>query len=135
MRTSAAVFLIRLSPVLFIALAAMIYVLKVEAGVAYPFRNLVPILIVILLAVVTLMKGDGRWTGSGWRWLLGTIGFALPAIGLSMYLHYGYEVDLNGMYSQSVYPQEVFRYLPMYTTFAGAIGFAIGWIAGRNVRP
>ena len=135
MRTSAAVFFIRLSPVLFIALAAMIYVLKVEAGVAYPFRNLVPMLIVILLAVVTLIKGDGHWTGSGWRWLLGTIGFALPAIGLSIYLHYGYEVDLNGMYSQSVYPQEVFRYLPMYTSFAGVIGFAIGWIAGRNVRP
>ena len=135
MRTSAVVFFIRLSPVLFIAFAAMIYVLKVEAGVAYPFRNLVPMLIVILLAVVTLIKGDGRWTGSGWRWLLGTIGFALPAIGLSMYLHYGYEVDLNGMYSQSVYPQEVFRYLPIYTSFAGAIGFAIGWIAGRNVQP
>lgn len=130
---SAAVFLIRLSPALFVTAAAAIYVLKVEAGVAYPFRNLAPMLIVILLSVVTLARGGGRWTGSGWRWLLGTLGFAVPAIGLSMYLHYGYETDLHGMYSESVYPQEVFRYLPIYTTFAGAIGFAIGWIAGRNV--
>ena len=133
MAVSATLFLFRLSPVLFITLAAMLYVLKVEAGVAYPFRNLVPMLAVIALSVITLKQGGGRWTGSGWRWLLGTVGFALPAIGLSLYLHYGYEIDLNGMYSQSVYPQEVFRYLPVYTTFAGAIGFAIGWIVGRNV--
>jgi len=42
-------------------------------------------------------------------------------------------VDLNGMVSESVYPRELFRYLPEYTTGAGAIGFAIGWIVGRNV--
>ena len=129
----ALVFLVRLSPVLFIAFAAMIYVLKIEAGVAYPFRNLLPMAIVIILAATTLGKGGGHWTGSGWSWLLGTIGFAIPAIGLSIYLHYGYDVDLNGMYSESVYPEEVFRYLPLYTTVAGGIGFAIGWIAGRNV--
>jgi len=130
---SAAIFVVRLSPVLFITIAAAIYVLKVEAGVAYPFRNIAPMLIVVLLSIVTLLKGGGRWTGSGWRWLLGTLGYAVPAIGLSMYLHYGYETDLNGMYSESVYPHEVFRYLPLYTSFAGGIGFAIGWIAGRNV--
>lgn len=130
---SAIVFFIRLSPVLFVAFAAMIYVLKIEAGVAYPFRNLVPMLVVIALAALTLQRGGGRWTGRGWSWPLGTLGFSIPAIGLSMYLHYGYDVDLNGMYSESVYPAEVFRYLPLYTMFAGGIGFAIGWIAGRNV--
>lgn len=133
MKTSAAVFLVRLSPVLFIAVSAMIYVLKIEAGVAYPFRNLAPMVTVVLLALITLKKGGGAWTGSGWCWPLGTLGFAVPAIGLSLYLHYGYAVDLNGMYSESVYPHEVFRYLPLYTMFAGGIGFAIGWIAGRNV--
>ena len=129
----ALVFLVRLSPVLFVAVAAMIYVLKIEAGVAYPFRNLVPMLIVVALAAITLTKGGGLWTGTGWRWLLGTVGFAIPAIGLSIYIHYGYDVDLNGMVSESVYPTEVFRYLPIYTTISGGIGFAIGWIAGRNV--
>lgn len=129
----AVVFLFRLSPVLFVTVAAMIYVLKIEAGVAYPFRNLVPMLIVIALAAATLIRGGGRWTGTGWQWLLGTFGYAIPAIGLSLYLHYGYDVDLNGMYSGSVYPEELFRYLPVYTTVAGGIGFAIGWIAGRNV--
>lgn len=129
----AVVFLFRLSPVLFVTVAAMIYVLKIEAGVAYPFRNLVPMLIVIALAAATLIRGGGRWTGTGWQWLLGTFGYAIPAIGLSLYLHYGYDVDLNGMYSGSVYPEELFRYLPVYTTVAGGIGFAIGWIVGRNV--
>ena len=133
MASSAAVFAIRLSPVLFPAIAAMIYVLKVELGEAYPYRNLLPILAVVLLSVVTLARGGGTWTGRGWRWPLGTLGFALPAVGLSLYLHYGYETDLNGMYSESVYPAEVFRYLPIYTGVAGLIGFAIGWIAGKNV--
>ena len=50
-----------------------------------------------------------------------------------MYLHYGYSVDLDGMVSESVFPQELFRYLPLYTSIAGAIGFAIGWIVGKNV--
>ena len=133
MAVSLTVFAVRLSPVLFLTLAAMIYVLRVEIGVAYPYRNLLPILAVLLLSVITLVKGKGAWTGAGWRWPLGTLGFAVPAIGLSLYLHYGYEVDLNGMYSESVYPAEVFRYLPLYTAVAGMIGFAIGWIAGRNV--
>lgn len=127
-----AVFLVRLSPAVFIAVAAMIYVLKIEAGVAYPFRNLMPMLVFILLAALTLRAGGGRWTGAGLRWLLGTLGFAIPAIGLSMYLHYGYSTDMHGMYSESVYPHEVFRYLPIYTMVAGAIGFAIGWIVGRS---
>ena len=89
---------------------------------------------VVALALVTLHRGQGQWTGSGWSWLLGTIGFAIPAVGLSLYLHYGYANDLNGMYSEAIFPQELFRYLPFYTMFAGATGFAIGWIVGRNAR-
>jgi len=128
-----AVFMLRFLPVLLLTAIAMGYVLFIEGADAYPVRNLVPRLTVIALALLTLKKGEGRWSGSGWRWPLGTIGFAIPAIGLSIYLHYGYSIDLHGMYSESVYPQELFRYLPLYTMFAGAIGFAIGWIAGRNV--
>ena len=128
-----AVFMLRFLPVLLLTAIAMGYVLFIEGADAYPVRNLVPMLTVIVLALLTLKKGEGRWSGSGWRWPLGTIGFAIPAIGLSIYLHYGYSIDLHGMYSESVYPQELFRYLPLYTMFAGAIGFAIGWIAGRNV--
>ena len=44
MRSSMAVFLARLSPVLLIAVAAMAYVLYVEGSDAYPGRNLVPML-------------------------------------------------------------------------------------------
>jgi hypothetical protein len=128
-----AVFMLRFLPVLLLTAIAMGYVLFIEGADAYPVRNLVPMLTVIALALLTLKKGEGRWSGSGWRWPLGTIGFAIPAIGLSIYLHHGYSIDLHGMYSESVYPQELFRYLPLYTMFAGAIGFAIGWIAGRNV--
>ena len=125
--------LFRLSPVLFLTLAAAAYVLHVEGRDAYPVRNLVPMAMVLALAVLTLVRGGGRWTGDGWRWPLGTIGFAIPAVGLSLYLHYGYATDLNGMYSDAVYPEELFRFLPWYTSVAGGIGFAIGWIAGRNV--
>ena len=127
------VILIRLLPVLLLAAAAIAYVFHVQGADAWPVRNAIPMLLTVALAARTLVRGDGQWTGAGWQWLLGTLGFALPAVGLSLYLHWGYSVDLDGMYSDSVYPKEVFRYLPAYTLVAGGIGFAIGWIAGRNV--
>lgn len=133
MSNRAAVFIVRLSPVILVTAAAIVYVLHVEGSGAYPLRNMAPMLAVIVLSAVTLIRGGGRWAGAGWRWPLGTLGFAIPALGLSLYLHYGYSVDLDGMYSESVYPRELFRYLPAYTIFAGCIGFGIGWIAGRNV--
>lgn len=125
-------YFVRLLPVLFLVAAGIAYVLHVEGNDAYALRNTLPMLVVILLALVTLYRGGGQWTGSGWSWLLGTLGFAVPAMGLSIYLHYGYANDLNGMYSEAIFPQELFRYLPWYTMFAGGTGFAIGWIIGRN---
>jgi hypothetical protein len=125
--------LVRLLPVLLIVAASGAYAAFVERADAYLLRNLAPMLIVVILSLVTLILGKGRWTGAGWRLPLGIIGFALPALGLSLYLHYGYSVDLDGMVSGSVFPQEVFRYLPVYTSVAGTIGFAIGWIVGKNV--
>ena len=125
--------MVRLTPVLILAIAAMFYAASIEQENDYLWRNLLPMHAVVLIAVVTLVRGRGYWTGDGWRMPLATVGFALPTLGLSMYLHYGYSIDLNGMVSESVYPNELFRYLPIYTSVAGIIGFAIGWIVGRNV--
>ncbi len=111
----------------------MAYVGHVEGADAYVARNIMPMLIVIVLSAVTLYRGGGSWTGAGWRWPLGTLGFAIPALGLSLYLHYGYAVGLEGMFDEAIYPLQLFRYLPAYTIVAGAIGFAIGWIVGRNI--
>jgi hypothetical protein len=132
-KSIAGIVFIRMLPVLFVTVAAIAYAAYVERADAYPLRNALPMLAVIIISAVTLFRGAGRWTGAGWSWPLGTLGFAIPALGLSLYLHYGYSVDLDGMYSESVYPRELFRYLPAYTMGAGAIGFAIGWIVGRNV--
>ena len=128
-----AIHFVRLLPVILLALAATAYIFHVEGEQAYAQRNALPMLGVVVLAAITLLRGSGKWAGRGWSWPLGTIGFAIPALGLSMYLHYGYATDLNGMYSDAIYPRELFRYLPMYTVFAGGIGFAIGWIVGRQV--
>jgi hypothetical protein len=133
MRMRPGLYVIRLLPVLLLTIAAMAYVGHVEGGDAYVARNITPMLIVIALSALTLYKGAGRWTGAGWRWPLGTLGFAVPALGLSLYLHYGYAVGLEGMFDEAIYPLQLFRFLPAYTIVAGAIGFAIGWIVGRNV--
>lgn len=133
MRSFIGIGFVRLLPVVFITAAAIAYVVYVEGTTAYALRNTVPMLLLLMLSALSLYKGSGRWAGSGWRWPLATLGFAIPALGLSLYLHYGYSVDLNGMYSESVFPRELFRYLPIYTSGAGAIGFSIGWIIGRNV--
>ena len=132
-RAGVAMTLIRILPVLLLTGGAMFYVAWVEGAGDYVLRNLIPMFAVVGLAVVALHRGRGHWHGAGWQWPLGTLGFAIPALGLSLYLHYGYAADLNGMVSESLYPAELFRFLPMYTGVAGGIGFAIGWIAGRNV--
>lgn len=124
---------IRIMPVLLLVIAAGIWFADVENRGPYVLRNLLPLLLLLLLALVTLYRGGGTWSGSGMRMPLGTLGFAIPALGLSAYLHFAYSVNLDGMFSEVPYPDRVFRYLPLYTVVAGGIGFAIGWIVGRNV--
>ncbi len=122
---------VRLLPVILLVLAATVWFNDVQEGGRYVMRNLVPPFTVVLLAALTLARGGGRWSGAGWRWVLGTIGFAVPAIGLATYLHYAYSINLDGLFDGG--SDQLFRYLPYYTFFAGLIGFAIGWIIGRSV--
>jgi len=125
--------LIRLLPLLLVTAAAAFWFNDVQQGGPYVLRNLLPPLAVLVLATTTLWRGEGSWTGTGWRWPLGTAGFAIPALGLSLYLHYAYSINLNGMFSDSEEPAQLFRFLPAYTLVAGGIGFSIGWIVGKNV--
>ena len=124
---------VRLLPVVMIVTATGLWFYDVQAGGPFVIRNLVPPAIVLVLAAITLGRGKGRWAGSGWRLPLGTFGYSIPALGLSIYLHYAYSVNLNGMFDDAAQPDQLFRYLPLYEVVAGAVGFAIGWIVGRNV--
>ena len=124
---------IRVLPVLLLTIAAAAWFDDVQDGGPYVLRNLLPPLILLLLATVIVWRGDGTWTGRGWRWPLGLAGFGIPALGLSLYLHYAYSINLDGMFDDAQQPTRVFRYLPAYTLVAGGIGFVIGWIVGRNV--
>jgi hypothetical protein len=120
-------------PLLLLTVAAAAWFNDVQQGGPYVLRNLLPPAVLLLLAALTLWRGDGNWTGKGWRWPLGMLGFAIPALGLSLYLHYAYSVNLNGMFSDAEQPAQLFRFLPVYTIVAGGIGFSIGWIVGKNV--
>lgn len=126
-------FALRLAPVALAAAAAGVWFYTVQAGGPWVPRNCVPLVVLVLLAALTLRQGRGRWTGAGFRMPLGTLGFAIPALGLALYLHYAYAVNLDGMFDGAARPAELFRYLPIYTTVAGGIGFAIGYIVGRNI--
>lgn len=127
---------VRLLPVLMVAAAAAFWFADVQADGPsegrWLVRNLVPLLALVVLSWLTLYRGDGRWSGAGMRMPLGTLGFAVPTLGLTAYLHYAYSINLNDMFSDAPFPDRVFRYLPLYTLVAGGIGFGIGWIAGRN---
>lgn len=131
MRVRAKLVVFRLLPVLLLVLAAAAWFSDVQEGGRFVLRNLAPPLMVVILSAMTLVHGGGRWTGSGWRMPLGTLGFAIPAIGLAAYLHYAFSVNLDGMFDQG--SGQLFRFLPIYTTGAGGIGFAIGWLIGRNI--
>jgi len=124
---------VRLLPVVLVAVAAGFWFVEVQQGGPWAMRNLLPLLVLVALSFVTLLRGKGRWSGAGMRMPLGTLGFAIPTLGLAAYLHYAYAVNLNDMFSDARFPERVFRYLPLYTLVAGGIGFAIGWIVGRNV--
>jgi hypothetical protein len=104
---------------------------RVEDNGAWATRNAAPPVVVLLLSAAVLVRGGGRFTANGWREPLAVAGFAVPAVGLSAYLHYAYAVNLDGMFAEG--PGELFRFLPVYTSGAGAIGAVIGWIVGRNV--
>ena len=126
----------RLFPVLLLVVAAAFWFADVQqdgpSGGRWVVRNLVPVLALVLLSWLTLYRGNGRWSGAGMRMPLGTLGFAIPTLGLTAYLHYAYSVNLNDMFGDAQSSDRVFRYLPVYTFVAGVVGFAIGWIAGRN---
>lgn len=124
---------VRVLPVLLLLVAAAVWFSDVQEGGQYLLRNVLPLGAVLLLSLLTVWRGEGSWTGSGWRLALGTLGFAIPAVGLSLYLHYAYSVNLNDMFTGTDSPMQLFRFLPYYTTLAGGIGFAIGWIIGRNL--
>jgi hypothetical protein len=126
-------FLVRLPPLVLLVIAAGFWIDDVQQGGPYVLRNLVPPVVMLPLAAITLYRGDGTWTGSGFRLPLGVAGYAIPALGLSAYLHYAYSVNLNGLFTDATNPEGLFRFLPIYTLVAGGIGFAIGWIAGKNV--
>ena len=125
--------LVRLLPLVLLVAAASFWIHDVQAGGPYVFRNLAPPALMLVLAALTLHRGKGTWTGSGWQLPLGTLGYSVPALGLSVYLHYAYAVNLNDLFADATNPGQLFRFLPLYTLVAGGIGFAIGWIAGRNV--
>lgn len=125
--------LVRLFPVVLVTFAAAAWFNNVQDGGPWVLRNLLPLLVLVLLSWVTLQRGAGRWSGNGMRLPLATLGFAIPALGLSVYLHYAYSVNLNDMFGEARFPDRVFRYLPAYTLVAGGIGYAIGWIVGRNI--
>lgn len=124
---------VRLLPVLLVVAAAGFWFADVQDGGPYLARNLIPLIFIVLLSWLTLWLGRGSWTGSGWRLPLGIVGFSIPALGLSLYLHYAYSVNLNDMFAGASEPVQLFRFLPTYTTVAGAIGFFIGWIVGKRV--
>lgn len=124
---------VRVLPVFLLLVATAVWFSAVQENSQYLFRNMLPLAIVFLLSVFAVRRGEGRWGGAGLRLAFGTLGFAIPAVGLSIYLHYAYSVNLNDMFTGTDSPMQLFRFLPYYTTLAGGIGFAIGWIVGRNL--
>ncbi|MDH4126734.1 MAG: hypothetical protein OEW64_14735 [Gammaproteobacteria bacterium] len=125
--------LLRLLPVVLLTTAAAVWFNAVQESGPYVLRNLLPLAVLVLLSALALWRGKGSWTARNWQLALGTLGFAIPALGLSAYLHYAYDVNLDGMFSGAQNPGQLFRFLPYYTMLAGAIGFAIGWIVGRKL--
>lgn len=125
--------LVRLLPIALGVIILGAWFADVQGSGPYVARNLLPPALIVVLCAAILRSNDGRWQIRDWRLPLASIGYAIPALGLSAYLHYAYAVNLDGLFAGAERPAELFRFLPIYTVVAGGIGFAIGWIIGRNV--
>ena len=116
----------------FIVLAA--WIADIREGAPYLARNLVPGVVWLVLVAWALWHNRGAFFTPDARRTLGAIGFAIPAIGLTVYLHAAYQMQDSELFGADSRPDRLFRYLPIYTLIAGGLGFAIGWIIGRNVN-
>ena len=77
------ILLVRLLPVLLVAVAAGLWFADVQEGGPWVARNLLPLTVLVALSYFTLRRGGGHWSGAGMRMPLGTLGFAIPALGPS----------------------------------------------------
>ena len=133
MTSDARPFATRFLLVLLVLIVSAAWFSDVQDNGPYVLRNLLPLAIIAVLVLLTLKRGNGSFTRAGWRMPLAILGFSIPALGLSIYLHYAYATNLHGLFDGATQPEELFRFLPVYTLVAGGIGAAIGWIVGRNV--
>lgn len=125
--------LLRLTPIIAIVVAAGVFIIRAEQGGPHVWRNLGPAVLCLALFWVALLKNRGSWFAVDRRWTPAAIGFAIPTLGLSLYLHASWHYDFDGIASGAATPDLMFRFLPYYTLSAGCIGFAIGWVIGRNI--
>jgi hypothetical protein len=74
---------VRFMPVALVCIAAAFWFADVQQDGPWVARNLMPLAVLLGLSFVTLRHGGGRWSGAGMRMPLGTLGFAIPALGLT----------------------------------------------------
>ena len=126
-------FLVRVLTLALPLAAAGVFIADVESGLDTVPRNLVPLAITLLLGVNALVRNGAGWWSPEPRWSLVMLGFAIPAVGLSLYLHVLWQFDIDGLRSGATQTRLLFAYLPLYTCVAGCIGAALGWIIGRGL--
>lgn len=115
-----------------IALALFMRVAQADSG--YLLRNLLPLLMAGGLLSAHLTRNRGQWLGSRPRWGIASLGFAAVVVGLNTYVHVLWFYDVDALRTLATQPRLLFRFLPAYTVLAAGIGFAIGWIIGRNFQ-
>jgi len=75
---------VRVLPVLLLLVAAGAWFSEVQETRQYLLRNYLPLGIVFILSTLAVWRGAGRWGGEGKRLAFGTLGFAIPAVGMAL---------------------------------------------------
>ena len=58
---------VRLTPVVFVLTAVGLWFADVHGNSGYVVINTLPLFVLFALSAMTLWRGDGRWTGSGYK--------------------------------------------------------------------
>lgn len=125
---------VRLLPLLLVVIVLVAWFADVQQNGPYVPRNAIPPFLGLLPLFIALRGSAGYFRGADPRYVLAALGFAVPSVGLAVYLHHAYAVNLDSLFADARRPVEVFRFLPIYTSGAGLLGAAIGWIAGRSLK-
>ncbi len=125
--------IVRLLSIALLFAGLSMFIAEAQDPATYLSRSMFCMALGFAAPAIAIVRNSGNWLAPNLAFSLGAWFFAAVIGGLNVYVHSLWFYDIGGIKSDATQPGILFQFLPFYTVFAGAIGFAIGAIIGSNV--